>query len=217
MRWPAPPGAGRCGGQHRQALACAPVWLALSSASHFTWLLKSEDCPWYPTLRLFCQSAFGDWGPVFARMTQEMRKKAAEPRPAAPVYVEVAPGELLDKITILRIKAERLTDERKSRNVRAELETLEAARRRALPASAEQEALVADLRAVNEALWQVEDDLRDCERSGDFGARFVELARSVYRHNDRRAALKARVNELLGSRLREEKSYAPYPGDGDAE
>jgi hypothetical protein len=62
-----------------------------------------------------------------------------------------------------------------------------------------------------------EDDLRDCERAGDFGVRFVELARSVYRHNDRRAALKARVNELLGSRLREEKSYAPYPGDGAAE
>ena len=70
--------------------------------------------------------------------------------------------------------------------------------------------LTADLKAVNLELWQLEDDIRDCERDGDFGPKFVELARSVYKTNDRRAALKREINTLLGSRLVEEKSYRPY-------
>ena len=70
--------------------------------------------------------------------------------------------------------------------------------------------LVADLRRVNEELWEIEDAIRECERRQDFGPRFVELARSVYRSNDRRAALKRRVNELLGSAIVEEKSYTDY-------
>jgi hypothetical protein len=77
-----------------------------------------------------------------------------------------------------------------------------------LSGPAELRGLAAELKATNEALWQVEDDLRACERRQDFGPRFVELARSVYRHNDRRAELKRRINELLGSRLMEEKSYS---------
>src|SRR5262249_10135572 len=123
---------------------------------------------------------------------------------------EVAPGELVDKITILRIKAERLTDGPKLHNVRVELTVLEAALERAVPPSAELTRLTADLKAVNEALWQIEDDMRDCERHQDFGPRFIELARSVYHTNDRRAALKRQVNELLGSRIVEEKSYTDY-------
>ena len=70
--------------------------------------------------------------------------------------------------------------------------------------------LAAQLKAVNERLWQIEDDLRACERQLDFGSRFVELARSVYRENDQRALLKRQINLLLGSRLIEEKSYTPY-------
>jgi hypothetical protein len=126
------------------------------------------------------------------------------------VTVEVSPGELLDKITILEIKSRRIVDPTKLHNVAVELQTLEAARRRALLDSPELAALAAELRAVNEALWDIEDDIRRCERVGDFGPRFVELARSVYRTNDRRAALKRRVNELLGARVVEEKSYADY-------
>jgi Family of unknown function (DUF6165) len=128
------------------------------------------------------------------------------------VMVEVSPGELLDKITILEIKSQRITDPAKLRNVASELRSLEAARRRALPETPQLAALAAELRAVNEALWQIEDDIRRCERDGDFGPRFVELARSVYRTNDRRAALKRRVNDLLGARVVEEKSYADYGG-----
>jgi hypothetical protein len=121
--------------------------------------------------------------------------------------VEIAPGELIDKITILQIKAERITDPDKLRNVRAELAALSAARERALPSSPELSALTAELRAINEALWVIEDDIRQCERNQDFGPLFVELARSVYGQNDRRAALKRQINELLGSAFHEEKQY----------
>jgi hypothetical protein len=126
------------------------------------------------------------------------------------ILVEIAPGELLDKITILEIKRERLAQPDKRRNVEAELATLEAARARAVPASEALGRLTAALKVVNEALWQTEDAIRLCERAGDFGPRFIELARSVYHQNDRRAALKRQINELLGSRLIEEKSYQPY-------
>lgn len=126
------------------------------------------------------------------------------------VTVEIAPGELIDKITILEIKTERIADTAKVANVRVELETLAAGRDAALPSSTQLTQLTAALKEVNEALWVIEDDIRDCERDGDFGPRFVELARSVYKTNDRRAALKRDINELLGSHLLEEKSYKPY-------
>jgi hypothetical protein len=128
-----------------------------------------------------------------------------------PIVVEIAPGELLDKITILEIKAERITDAEKLHHVQTELTALRAVRDRAIPASTELGELTAELRQVNGTLWDVEDAIRLCEREGDFGARFVELARSVYRHNDRRATLKRRINELLGSAIREEKQYTSYP------
>ncbi|MEO0822832.1 MAG: DUF6165 family protein, partial [Pseudomonadota bacterium] len=108
---------------------------------------------------------------------------------AGTVTIEVAAGELVDKITILEIKAERIADAAKRANVARELETLVAARAAALPASEALETLTAALKRVNEALWQIEDDIRDCERAGDFTERFIALARAVYRTNDERAAL----------------------------
>jgi len=124
--------------------------------------------------------------------------------------VEIAPGELIDKITILEIKTERIADEQKLHNVRVELRVLEEARDEAIAASPAMDELTAKLRKVNEALWDIEDSVRDCERRDDFGPRFIKLARSVYCSNDERAALKREVNELLGSKLIEEKSYADY-------
>ena len=117
-------------------------------------------------------------------------------------------GELIDKIAILEIKAARFTDPAKRANVARELKALEAARDAALaqPPSGLAE-IVRELKAVNEKLWAVEDDIRECEKRRDFSARFVELARSVYVTNDRRADLKRRINDLLGSELVEEKSY----------
>jgi hypothetical protein len=126
------------------------------------------------------------------------------------ITVEISPGELIDKITILAIKLERMTDAAKLRNVRAEWEALVKARDDAITPSAELDRLTAALKKANEALWVIEDDIRDCERRQDFGPKFVELARAVYRNNDERSRLKRQINELLGSRLIEEKSYAAY-------
>jgi hypothetical protein len=126
------------------------------------------------------------------------------------ISVEISPGELIDKITILDIKRERIDDPKKLENVTFEHEVLSAARDSAMAASAELDALTQDLKVVNEELWEIEDDIRDCERSKDFGETFVKLARAVYITNDRRSAIKRSINELLGSRLIEEKSYAAY-------
>jgi hypothetical protein len=129
---------------------------------------------------------------------------------ASAITVEVAAGELLDKITILEIKEAKFTDATKLANVRAELATLRAARDANLPATPEIERAVDGLREVNRHLWEIEDEIRAHERQQDFGARFVELARAVYKTNDRRAELKREINDLTGSRLKEEKSYAAY-------
>ncbi len=131
-------------------------------------------------------------------------------RLTASISVEVSPGELIDKITILEIKLERIEDEDKLKNVKLEWETLTRARDDAIEASPELEKLTADLKESNERLWKIEDDIRNCERDKDFGDRFVELARGVYVNNDQRSRLKRKINELLGSRLIEEKSYAAY-------
>ncbi|MBL6946373.1 MAG: hypothetical protein ISR47_07035 [Rhodospirillales bacterium] len=126
------------------------------------------------------------------------------------VKVEVPAGELIDKITVLEIKSERIKDAAKVENVRRELAALAAVRDTSLPASAELDRLSAELKGINETLWQIEDDIRECERDKDFGPGFIELARAVYFTNDKRSVLKRKINELLGSTLVEEKSYAPY-------
>lgn len=203
-----------------------PVWVAISVAPDWRWLLDRDDSPWYPTMRLFRQTSPGDWQDVFARISAALqteflsKRTAAAPRPqrgdapsGAPlssITVEIAPGELIDKITILQIKAERIDDAQKLRNVRVELDTLLHCRDASLSPTPELAELTAGLKQVNEALWDIEDAIRDCERASDFGPKFVALARSVYRQNDRRAALKRQINDLLGSRLIEEKSYADY-------
>ena len=126
------------------------------------------------------------------------------------VPVDISPGELIDKITILEIKAERIEDTAKLANVRHELDVLRAARDKTISPSSALDRLSTDLKAVNSRLWEVEDALRDCERDKRFDDRFVTLARAVYRTNDRRAALKAEINALLGATIVEEKSYAAY-------
>jgi tetratricopeptide (TPR) repeat protein len=187
-----------------------PVWLGLSFVADWRWLLHREDSPWYPTMRLFRQTRRGDWAGVLARMAEELTKRLAQTPRAGAIRVEIAPGELIDKITILQIKSERIADPAKLANVRRELAELTEVCDREVAPSAELTGLAAELKEVNEALWRIEDDIRDCERRRDFGPAFVELARSVYRENDRRAALKRRINDLLGSRIVEEKSYRPY-------
>ena len=126
------------------------------------------------------------------------------------IKVPVSPGELLDKITILRIKSARMTDPKKLANVRRELEALEETWRSSPYAAVDIEHELSALLQVNERLWTIEDDIRDKERAKTFDADFIRLARAVYVENDERAAIKKRVNLKLGSTLVEEKSYAHY-------
>ena len=126
------------------------------------------------------------------------------------IKVPVSPGELLDKITILRIKSARMRDASKLANVRTELEALERIWNASPYAAVDVASDVSALLAVNERLWTIEDDIRDKERAQTFDGEFVRLARAVYIENDERAAIKRRLNLKLGSSLVEEKSYAQY-------
>jgi len=121
----------------------------------------------------------------------------------------VSAGELLDKITILRIKQQRISDAGKLVNINRELSALEQVAIDLLgdPALAD---LIAQLQHINETLWDIEDEIRDCERRQDFSDHFVQLARSVYLTNDRRSEIKRNINIACGSLLVEEKSYAAY-------
>ena len=126
------------------------------------------------------------------------------------IRIEVAPGEIIDKLTILEIKRERIGDEAKRKTVVHEWDVLTRDLDGAVQKTAELDALRAKLKEINLKLWVIEDDIRDCERAKDFGAKFVELARAVYFTNDDRAAVKRQINEMLGSAIMEEKSYAAY-------
>jgi Family of unknown function (DUF6165) len=126
------------------------------------------------------------------------------------VLIPVSAGELLDKITILRIKAARVSDAQKLANVRLELGLLEKTWADLGGATTELTAQEHALQSVNERLWDIEDRLRDKEARQLFDREFIDLARAVYVTNDERAAIKKRINLHLGSRLVEEKSYTPY-------
>lgn len=126
------------------------------------------------------------------------------------IDVPLAPGELVDKITILEIKTERIEDPAKLNNVRRELDILRSVHERHKVGTKETIRLGKNLKTVNERLWDLEDQIRDFERDSNFGAGFIEVARKIYRTNDERAALKRDINLHLGSEIVEEKSYAAY-------
>jgi hypothetical protein len=177
-----------------------PTWVALPFAPDWRWLLGREDSPWYPSMRLFRQAAPGDWDGVFARMAEALERwLAAEPR-SGPIAVAIGPGELEDRIAGLRVRAERCADAGEREVAEGELARLAAVRRRAVPRSGEVERLAAELGALHEALWQLEEGLRGCERSADFGGHFVELARAACRYSEERSALRRRIDEMLAWR-----------------
>ena len=128
----------------------------------------------------------------------------------AELLVPISPGELIDKITILEIKSQRMTDAAKLHNVRTELSLLSDTWKASPFSATDISAEWSGLRDVNAKLWDIEDRIRDKERDGLFDAEFIELARAVYFTNDERAAIKKRINTRLGSALVEEKSYADY-------
>ena len=122
-------------------------------------------------------------------------------------HAPISWGELLDKITILQIKTERLPTQPARANAAKELGLLQEI---AAPALVRARVLLAQLKALNEDLWHIEDQIREHERRGDFDAGFIALARSVYKRNDERGRIKREINLTLGSELIEEKSYKPY-------
>jgi len=128
------------------------------------------------------------------------------------VSIEVSYGELIDKISILEIKAARIVDPKKQQNLQRELTALNIALRSCLRINLNADVIAAriNLKAVNEKLWDIEDAIRVKERNKAFDTEFIELARSVYIINDERARLKRCIDEWLGSRFSEEKSYLPY-------
>jgi hypothetical protein len=201
---------------HLAGALARPTWVALKFVPDWRWLMNRSDSPWYPTMRLFRQTAPGDWPGVFSRLEAALRdllaKRAALPAAAvAPTpRVPVSWGELVDKMTILEIKSARLTDPVARANVARELALLEAEVGGTLAGNAELGRLKGELKRVNETLWQVEDGIRAKEAGRAFDPEFVDLARAVYLRNDERGALKRAINTLLNSELVEEKSYSKY-------
>jgi hypothetical protein len=126
------------------------------------------------------------------------------------VKVEISFGELLDKLSILQIKRQRITDPAKVTNITRELEILEDVWSGAFDPDFDVSAEIRQLKAINEKIWDIEDDIREKEHRGEFDQAFIELARSVYINNDERAALKRQINLKLKSGLTEEKSYSGY-------
>lgn len=132
------------------------------------------------------------------------------------VFIEVSPGELIDKLSILQIKLKKVSDPAKFKNAKVEYDILNQCCSEQVPRSVELDQLAEDLRRVNECLWEVEDELRLCEQQGSFGDAFIGLARKVYLQNDRRAQLKHQINLHLGAKILEVKVHPPYrtPGSG---
>jgi hypothetical protein len=130
------------------------------------------------------------------------------------IQIDISVGELLDKITILQIKTERIQDETKLENVKKELQVLQAQWEVSAYAKVELGRDIKALKEVNESLWNIEDKIRLKENEQAFDEEFVALARSVYFTNDKRAAIKRNINNATGSNLVEEKSYSDYAADG---
>jgi hypothetical protein len=126
------------------------------------------------------------------------------------ILIQVSPGELIDKMTILEVKLDHISDPAKLVNIRREHDMIKQTFRDNVADTPTLAKLIAELKAANLALWTIEDDIRDHERNRDFGESFIALARSVYRINDERAAIKRRINVLLDSAIVEEKSYSDY-------
>ena len=126
------------------------------------------------------------------------------------IFAEISVGELLDKISILEIKQKNIMDEQKIKIISKELESLNYTLKKDVHITDEIKSLYEDLKKINIKLWNIEDGKRDCERNGDFGEKFIQLARSVYIENDQRAKIKNKINKISGSNISEVKSYDEY-------
>ena len=129
---------------------------------------------------------------------------------AKKIFAEISVGELMDKISILEIKQKNLKDKEKIKIVSKELESLNNCFQKDVHITDQIKSLYEDLKKINMKLWNIEDGNRDCERNGDFGEKFIKLARSVYIENDQRAKIKNKINKLSGSNISEVKSHEEY-------
>jgi tetratricopeptide (TPR) repeat protein len=194
-----------------------PVWVALKYVPDWRWMLDRMESPWYPTMRLFRQRTMDDWKGVFSAIESALRELMAdEPQPAneyaqkaSTPRVPTSWGELIDKITILEIKSAEIVNKIARANVVKELSLLQELAG-AHGACEQFSDLKSKLKAVNAALWKIEDAIREKDRKNEFDEEFIELARSVYRRNDERAAIKRTINTVLASEIIEEKSYEDY-------
>jgi hypothetical protein len=193
----------------------SPVFVALKRVPDWRWLLDREDSPWYPSMRLFRQRAKNDWESVFkniaaaieARLIEKAREAERAILASPAIAIPSSVGELIDKIGILEIKESRVTDGEKLAHIRHELSLLRSLKDECGLADGELAKLAADLKLVNNILWDAETEIRAHEGRGDFGESFVALARQIYATNDQRAALKKKINQLLNCVIVEEKSY----------
>ena len=126
------------------------------------------------------------------------------------ILTEISPGELLDKISILEIKLVKIKDKKNLDEINKEYESLIEAKKTQISLTKELEKLVDKIKEINLKLWNIEDKIRICEKNKNFGKEFIELSRSVYLNNDKRATIKSQINDLLGSNIREVKEYADY-------
>ena len=123
------------------------------------------------------------------------------------IYAEISAGELVDKITILKIKKEKIANKEKLVEIKKELDSLTNTFNKSIKKNINLETLTKELENVNLKLWDIEDKIRESEKKQGFGKEFIELARNVYKSNDERAKIKLKINEALGSNIKEVKSY----------
>lgn len=198
------------------ALARPSIVLLKHVGADWRWLFRKKDTAWYPTMRLFRQTSPGAWHVLLQQVAAEVRSRLSGAdglsSAAKNVCVPVAVGELVDKITILEIKSERIDDPAKQEHIGRELAALREVHRAAGLDVASLAPLAHELKAINSKLWDIEDEIRELESRKEFEERFVELARNVYLTNDRRASLKNRINADFNSYIVEIKSYKAGPG-----
>jgi len=126
------------------------------------------------------------------------------------IQSEISAGELLDKISILEIKLDKIKDQGKKEEVKKEYNVLKKVQKSNIKTNQEIEKLFLEIKKTNLTLWDIEDKIRICEKQKDFGKTFISLARNVYINNDKRAKIKSEINKILGSNIREIKEYADY-------
>jgi hypothetical protein len=209
---------------HLAGAVGAPTFLALKHIPDWRWLLERDDTPWYPTIRLFRQPDVDNWTGVFDRMSRDVnrlvRKKLATqgiivPEGAAPT-VRLSWGELIDRMTILELKLERLTSEAAAEQVRYELSGLQGHYSELATSDSRLPELKDKLASVNRALWDIEERIRAKEASHAFDDEFITLARAVFLRNDWRSRLKREIDDALPTGMADEKQYPDYIGAGPA-